>query len=258
MASNYPEGHKWWAKEVLRRFQESVDKDEDQQNDRVQVDNGYLFVVMASASYGQGARGRRWRARDELVDDSDDIEERADRAATRTCGRVTRGARGTRGGRGNGRARGRGRGVRTAPCAIVSSSTSSSPPPPLSRSRRDTTNASMTEDEEKTDHVFTLGDGRRSERPPTPMDAQMTPFTPVEAAAEAAAEMMSAAVHRADSKDNNADQIATDREEDLEQEGRTRRGRATAHGKLPPLPTRRRRARTGIIAHEGSTTDADY
>jgi len=89
------------------------------------------------------------------------------------------------------------------------------------------------------------------------MTSQVTPSTPFEAAAEAAAEMMAAAAHRADSEDNNADQISTDRNEDLEQEGRTRRCRATAHDKLPPFPTRRRRSRTGIIAPAGRTTDSD-
>ena len=147
--------------------------------------------------------------------------------------------------------------MRTAPFAIASSSTSSSPPPPLSLSRCNTQNASTTEDAEKTDQVFTLGDKRQRERRPTPMASQVTPSTTVEAAAEAAAEMMAAAAHRADSEDNNADQIATDRDEDLEQDGRTRRGCATAHGKQPSLPNRRRRARAGIISHKRSTTDAE-
>ena len=145
----------------------------------------------------------------------------------------------------------------TAPSAIASSSTSSSPPLSLSRLRRDTTSASTTEDEDTTDHVFTLGYGSRSEWPSTPMASEVTPSTPFEAAAQAAAEMMAAAAHRADSEDNNADQISTDRNEDLEQEGRTRRCRATAHDKLPNFPTRRRRARTGIIPPAGRTTDAD-
>jgi len=69
--------------------------------------------------------------------------------------------------------------------------------------------------------------------------------------------MMAAAAHRATSKDNNADQISTDCDEDLEQDGSARSGRATTHDKLPPFPTGRRRDRAGSIAHEGSTTDAD-
>lgn len=58
-ASNWPERRKWWANMVRQRLQESEDMEEDQHNDRGLVDNGMLFMAMASATCGQGARGHR-------------------------------------------------------------------------------------------------------------------------------------------------------------------------------------------------------
>ena len=87
------------------------------------------------------------------------------------------------------------------------------------------------------------------------MASQVTPSTPVEAAAEEAAEMMAAAAHRADSEEVMADN--TDKDYDLKQNGRSRRGRATAHDKRPPLPTRRCRTPAGTIAPEAHATDAE-
>jgi len=89
------------------------------------------------------------------------------------------------------------------------------------------------------------------------MASQVTPSTPVEAAAEEAAEMMAAAAHRADSEEFIADNTATDHDYDLEQDGRSRRGRATARGKRPPLPTRRCRTPAGTIAPEAHATEAE-
>jgi len=83
----------------------------------------------------------------------------------------------------------------------------------------------------------------------------VTPFTPVEAAAEEAAKMMAANAHRGDSEEGMADN--TDNDYDLEQDGRSRRGRATAHGKRPPLPTRCCRTPAGTIAPESHATDAE-
>ena len=87
------------------------------------------------------------------------------------------------------------------------------------------------------------------------MASQMTPSTPVEAAVEEAAKMMAAAAHRADSEECMAEN--TDHNYDLEQDGRSRRGRATAHGKRPPFPTRRCRTPAGTIAPEAHATDAE-
>jgi len=67
--------------------------------------------------------------------------------------------------------------------------------------------------------------------------------------------MMAAAAHRADSEEGMADN--TDNDYDLEQDGRSRRGRATVHGKRPPLPTRRCRTPAGTIAPEAHATDAE-
>jgi len=264
-ASNSSEGRKWWANEVRRRLQESEDKDKDAQKGR-EMDDGDLLVALPSAPRGQaqGARGRRRRPRDELDYNTDEVEEEAERAAARAGARGFGGARGARGGRGHGRGRGRGRGgrcerVRTAR-AVVSSSSSSTPPPPPTRSRRGATNASSTTDEdENSDQGLTTGsDGRAArERRSTPMASQVTPSTPVEAAAEEAAEMMAAAAHRADSEEFMADNTATDHDYDLEQDGRSRRGRATARGKRPPLPTRRCRTPAGTIAPESHATDVE-
>ena len=87
------------------------------------------------------------------------------------------------------------------------------------------------------------------------MASQVTPSTPVEVAAEEAAEIMAAAAHRADSEEVMADN--KDNDYDLEQDGRSRRGRATAHGKRPPLPTRRCRTPAGTSAPEAHATDAE-
>jgi len=89
------------------------------------------------------------------------------------------------------------------------------------------------------------------------MASHVTPSTPVEAAADEAAEMMAAAAHRAVSEDFMADNTATDHDYDLEQAGRSRRGRATAHGKRPPLPPRRCRTPAGTIAPEAHATDPE-
>jgi len=66
---------------------------------------------------------------------------------------------------------------------------------------------------------------------------------------------MAAAAHRADSEEVMADN--KDNDYDLEQDGRSRRGRATAHDKRPPLPTRRCLAPAGTIAPEAHATDAE-
>jgi len=87
------------------------------------------------------------------------------------------------------------------------------------------------------------------------MTPQVTPSPPVEAAAEDVAETMAAAAHRSDSEEVMADN--TDNDYDLEQNGRSLRGRATAHGKRPPLPTRRCRTPAGTIAPESHATDAE-
>jgi len=262
-ASISGEGRKWWANEVRRRLQEAGDKDKDAQKDR-DMDEGDLLVALPRAPrrQGQGTRGRRRRTCDEVDYNSDEVEEEAERAAARAGARGFGGYSGARGGRGHGRGRGRGRGgrcerVRTAR-AVVSSSSSSTPPPPSTRLRRGATNASSTtDDDEDSDQALTTGrDGRAaSERRSTPMASQVTPSTPVEAIAEEAAEMMAAAAHHADSEEVMAEN--TDNDYDLEQDGRSRRGRATAHGKLPPLPTRRCRTPAGTIAPEAHATDAE-
>jgi len=262
-ASNSSEGRKWWANEVRRRLQEAEDKDKDAQKGR-DMDEGDLLVALPSAPHGQGqgTRGRHRRARDEVDYNSEEVEEEAERAASRAGARGFGGDRGARGGRGHGRGRGRGRGgrcerVRTAR-PVVSFSSLSTPPPPSTRLRRGATNASSTtDDDESTDQALTTGsDGRAaSERRSTPMASQVTPSTPVEAAAGEAAEMMAAAPHSADSEEVMADN--TDKDYDSEQNGRSRRGRATAHGKRPPFPTRRCRTPAGTIAPEAHATDAE-
>ena len=248
---------------MQRRLQEAEDKDKVAQKGR-DMDEGDLLVALPSAprGQGQGTVGRRRRALDEVEYNSDEVEEEAERAAARAGALGFGGARGARGGRGHGRGRGRGRGgrcerVRTAR-AVISSSSSSTPPPPSTRLRSGATNASSTtDDEENSDQALTTGsEGRAArQRRSTPMASQVTPFTPVEAAAEEAAEMMAAAAHRADSEEGMADN--TDNDYNLEQDGRSRRGRATAHGKRPPLPTRCCRTPAGTIAPESHATDAE-
>jgi len=109
-AFNSSEGRKRWANEVRRRLQEAKDKDKDAQKVR-DMDEGDLWVAFPSAprGQGQGTRGRRRQARDEVEYNSDEVDDEAGRAAARVGARGFAGARGARGGRGHGHGRGRGR-----------------------------------------------------------------------------------------------------------------------------------------------------